>query len=58
MFLFVGVLTPLASDETLTVNRLLLHFLYWMSAGVVIMLIVSVIEKNHSVSKKESSGSE
>jgi hypothetical protein len=58
MFLFMGVLMPLASEEALTVKRLLLQFLYWLSAGVVIMLIISVIEKNHSASKKESSGSE
>lgn len=55
MFLFMGVLLPMAKGEELTVKVLLVRFLYWMSAGLLMMLIVSLIEGRRKATKKDSS---
>lgn len=55
MFLFMSVLMPLANEEELTANKLLLHLLYWTTAGLVLQWINSFIDQRRKATKKETS---
>ena len=58
MFLFMGVLQPIAEKEELSTERLVLHFLYWTMAGLVLNWINLFIYSKWETAKAKSSGTE
>lgn len=58
MFLFMGVLQPIAEKEELSAGRLVLHFLYWTMAGLVLNGINLFIYSKCKTANAESSGTE